>query len=85
MAALADQACGDPHCVGCAGVNCDRPHRYAPRHERLAVQEAFTRSRNVETSTCSVATAQADKESFARLGMALCAKRLERGRFLWRS
>jgi transposase len=35
---------GDPHCVGRAGVDCDRPHRYAPRGMNslaVLVQEAF--------------------------------------------
>src|SRR3954468_18224851 len=41
-------AYGDPHCVGRAGVDCDRPHRYASRHELAGlVQEAFTRDPHV--------------------------------------
>jgi hypothetical protein len=35
----------DPDCARRAGMDCDRPHRHAARHELLAllVQEAFER------------------------------------------
>lgn len=73
-------AYGDPHCIGRAGLDCHRPHRYASRHELVAllVQEAFTRDPHGgdlyvfrgNVASCS--------------SVALCQES-ERGRFLWPS
>ncbi|MEY9126983.1 IS66 family insertion sequence element accessory protein TnpB [Bradyrhizobium yuanmingense] len=79
-------AYGDPHCVGCAGVDCDRPHRYASRHE-LAGLAAFMR--DPHGGDLYVFRGKSGKLIkilwHDGLGMSLYAKRLERGRFLWPS
>jgi len=59
-------AYGDPHCVGGAGVDCDRPHRYAPRHELAGLAGARSlqaRPRTAATSMCSVAKAANTRHS----------------------
>jgi|SRR6478735_1664282 len=64
--------CGDPHSVGRAGVDCDRPHRHAPHGGDLYV------FRGKSGKLIKILWHDG-------LGMSLYAKRLERGRFLWPS
>jgi transposase len=79
----------DPHRIGRAGVDCDRPHRHAPRMNSLAllVQEAFRR--DPHGGDLYVFRGKSGKLIkilwHDGLGMSLYAKRLERGRFLWPS
>nr|GAJ37610.1 hypothetical 12.8 kDa protein y4hO [Bradyrhizobium sp. DOA9] len=82
-------ASGDPHCVGRAGVDCDRPHRYAPRHELAGLAGAGSlQARPVRRRPLCVPW---QERKLIKIlwhdgrGMSLYAKRLERVRFLWPS
>jgi transposase len=81
-------AYGDPRCIGRAGVDCDRPHRYASRHE-LAGLAAAPFTRDPHGGDLYVFRGKSGKLIkilwHDGLGMSLYAKRLERGRFLWPS
>ena len=66
----------DSGSVGRAGLDCDRPHRYAPRHELAG----FAGAGSLQANGKLIKILWHDG-----LGMSLYAKRLERGRFLWPS
>ena len=80
----------DPHSVGRAGVDCDRPHRHAPRHELAGA--CWCRKPSSATRTAAISIVFRGKSGklikilwHDGLGMSLYAKRLERGRFIWPS
>ena len=80
----------DPDCVGRAGVDCDRPHRHAARHELAgACWCRKTLKRDPHGGDLYVFRGKSGKLIkilwHDGLGMSLYAKRLERGRFLWPS